>query len=534
MSAAEAVVRQQITKPLSERERAIRRRMRDDFQHYAEKCLKIRTKPGEIVPFRMNHVQKLVHDRLEAQLATRGYVRALILKCRQPGVSTYVEGRFFHKVTHRKGLQAYILTHEDEATANLFGMADRFYEHLPELMKPHVGASNEKELYFDRLDSGYRVGTAKTKGKGRSQTLQMFHGSEVAFWPNAADHMSGILQSIAEGAPGTEIILESTANGPMGMFYNMCTAAEAGEGEYELIFVPWFAHEEYRKQPPPGWKPSTEFAEYGALHGIAPDQLYWATLKNTGMAVSLNLDPGLICWKFRQEYPATAEEAFQSADTNTFIHAEDVLRAMKTTLPAGVSASAAKVLGVDVSGGVNDKTWMIDRQGRRAGKLINDSFKERDQMVIAGRIAKLIDAHGFDMVFIDVGGGYGSGVADRLTELGYGGKISRVQFGAKANDQERYANKRAEIYGECRDWLQDAGGAELINDSELLRHLVASGWKLNSNSQFVLERKEDIKERLGFSPDGADALALTFAESVQTRVKPRNVSDLRPNRPFGL
>jgi hypothetical protein len=94
-------------------------------------------------------------------------------------------------------------------------------------------------LTFDRLDSGYRVGTAGTRGIGRSSTLQLFHGSEVAFWPFAETHLAGILQAVAD-RPGTEAVkefmetdgelptsIEWTANRnlPRGTFRGQSTAA---------------------------------------------------------------------------------------------------------------------------------------------------------------------------------------------------------------------------------------------------------------------------------------------------------------------
>ena len=80
---------------LSDREKAIRQRLKDDFPHYAERCLKIRPKAGGVVPFMLNDVQRAIHDKMEAQLAETGRVRALILKARQPGCSTYIEGRSY-------------------------------------------------------------------------------------------------------------------------------------------------------------------------------------------------------------------------------------------------------------------------------------------------------------------------------------------------------------------------------------------------------------------------------------------------------
>src|SRR4051794_21983843 len=121
---------------MTPREREIRLRLRDDFAHYATKCLKIRTKSGSVYPFCLNFAQNYLHSKLEEQKALTKKVRALVLKGRQQGCSTYTEGRFFHKVTHRRGTRAFILTHLDEATNNLFGMAKRFYEHCPSLVRP--------------------------------------------------------------------------------------------------------------------------------------------------------------------------------------------------------------------------------------------------------------------------------------------------------------------------------------------------------------------------------------------------------------
>src|SRR5690606_33781476 len=149
---------------LSPGERAIRQRLKDDFAHYAFKCLKIRAKSGTVVPFALNRVQRLVHEKAQAQLHATGRVRALVLKARQPGISTYIEGRFYWKVTHRRGVRAFILTHRDQATANLLAIVRRFHANVPPPLRPETRASNATELDFGRLDSGYRVGTAKADG----------------------------------------------------------------------------------------------------------------------------------------------------------------------------------------------------------------------------------------------------------------------------------------------------------------------------------------------------------------------------------
>ena len=159
---------------LSDRERAVRQKLKDDFEHYAPRCLRIRTKSGKIVPFTLNKAQLYIHERLQAQLLRSGSVRALILKGRQQGASTYIGGRFFWRTSHNRGVRTFILTHQEDSTAALFEMVSRYHEHCPALVKPSTGAANAKELLFDRLDSGYKVGTAGSKAVGRGNTLQFY------------------------------------------------------------------------------------------------------------------------------------------------------------------------------------------------------------------------------------------------------------------------------------------------------------------------------------------------------------------------
>ena len=285
---------------MNKHERGIRHRLKTDFPHYAQKCLKIRTKPGAIASLALNAAQLFIHDRLEEQLKITGRVRALVVKGRQQGCSTYVEARFYWKVTHTRGMRAFILTHLEDATRNLYQIMKRFHEYCPMPVKAHVGRDNSREMIFDRLDSGYNVGTAKSQGVGRSNTLQYFHGSEVAYWSNAAEHMSGVLQAVPD-MPGTEIILESTSAGAQGLFYKLCDDARHHRSEYQLIFVPWFMQPEYRKALPTGFKLTLEEINYQTAFGLDDMQMCWRRARI--------YEIGNI-WTFRREYPATVDEAF--------------------------------------------------------------------------------------------------------------------------------------------------------------------------------------------------------------------------------
>jgi hypothetical protein len=287
---------------MDSKDRAIRERLAHDFLHYAEKCLKIREKSGRISPLILNAAQRHIHAALEEQVKRTGRVRAIILKGRQQGCSTYVEARFYWKTSQNKGLRAFILTHLEEASRNIYEIARRFHGHCPKAVRPHASRANRRELVFDELDSGYHIGTAKSHGIGRSWTIQYFHGSEVAFWANADEHMVGALQAVPD-TDGTEIILESTSGGAEGLFYKLAMAAADRQTDYQLIFIPWFWQEEYRKMPPEDFILSPEELDYRAAFGLDDAQMFWRRQKTAELG-------GIFA--FRREYPATVEEAFHA------------------------------------------------------------------------------------------------------------------------------------------------------------------------------------------------------------------------------
>ena len=495
--------------PITERELNLRRTLKNDFEAYARACLKIRTKTGDVHAFRLNRSQLYLHNRLENQLRTKGRVRALVLKGRQVGISTYIAGRFYWKITHKFGFRAFILTHMDSASDNLFGMAKRYHEGCPELVRPETGKANAKELSFSRLDSGYKVATAGSAEVGRSETIQLFHGSEVAFWPNAQNHSAGIRQAIAN-VDGTEDIRESTANGIGNSFYSEWKAAERGDSEYEAIFIPWFWHEEYTRSPPATWAPPQGFADYRRAYELDLSQTYWAWLKNRDLAVVAGGTSDDPCWQFKQEYPANAEEAFQTSGALAFIEPAVVLKARKHL----VSGFGPLILGVDPARGGGDKTGIIDRQGRALGGNICRRLDSHDLMATAGEIVQLCKRFDPAKVVIDTTG-LGAGLYDRLREL-LGGLVEGVNFGARAYDTEHYANRRAEMWDLMRQWFEDPAGVQ-VPDSDDFQGDICSlirgpgATRFNSNGQLILEPKEHVKERLTFSPDLGDAACLTFA-----------------------
>ena len=478
-------------------------RILDDDELYCRVNLKIRAKSGDIIPFVWNDAQRLLHAKLEEQLADKGLIRAIVLKGRQQGASTYIGARFFKKVTTQYGKRCMILTHLDAATQNLFGMVKTYYDLSDSALKPQQKANSGTELSFSKLRSGYKVATAGSKHAGRSDTVQYLHGSESAFWPNAAQIMAGLGQTVPM-EPGSEVILESTANGLGNLFHQMWTLAVAGKSDYTPIFIPWYIQREYRRPAPADFEMTPEEQEYADAFDLDLDQMCWRRAK---IASDFAGDED---W-FNQEYAATPDLAFLKVGHKPLINTFAVQRARKCK-QEHMERMGAHVVGLDPARG-GDTSTFIHRQGRVAWGI--ERMDVADTMAVAGRAARMLnDDKTIRRMFIDIGG-LGAGVYDRLVELGYGDRVSAVNFGSKASDTRKYYNKRAEMWGDMAEWLSDPITPSIPDDDQLHGDLTAvSGDRFSSNGQLKLQSKEEIKKDLGRSPDDGDALALTFAEPV--------------------
>jgi phage terminase large subunit len=171
------------------------------------------------------------------------------------------------------------------------------------------------------------------------------------------------------------------------------------------------------------------------------------------------------------------------------------------------------ILGVDVARFGSDKTCLALRKGRDL--VILKKYSGLDTMEVVGKVIEMIGRYSPDLTVIDEGG-LGAGVLDRLQEQKY--KVRGVNFGSKA-DSSSYANKRAEMWGAMREWLAKASIGSSDNnskrhDADLKDDLTGPQYKLDSQGRTLLEAKADMKKRGLHSPDGADAIAVSFAYPV--------------------
>lgn len=204
---------------------------------------------------------------------------------------------------------------------------------------------------------------------------------------------------------------------------------------------------------------------------------------------------------------------FPRAGSMQFIGTDAIEAAAQRDVAAILSD--ALVIGVDVARYGDDQSVIFFRKGRDARLIPPIKLRNVDTMQLAARVADEAARYGADAVFVD-GGGVGAGVVDRCRQLRVRG-LMEVQFGGKSDrvnydiQSESYANKRAEMWGTMRAWLQTGG----IPDDEELRADLAGPWYFfNPRNEIILEKKEDMKKRGLASPDVGDALAITFAYPV--------------------
>lgn len=305
-----------------------------DPKIYIPNFLYIRNKNAELVKFKPNKPQKKLRDTIERLRKQGKPVRIIILKARQMGFSTYTEADCFHQTVTNKMFSSTIIAHEEQASQNLYNMFKRYYENLPDALRPMRKRNNAKELLFENpttddlekrrnpgLQSTVKVATAKNTATGRSQTINYLHASEVAFWDNPKETFTGLLQCVPYSAKST-VIMESTANGVGDYFYDMWNNAVAGKNEFVPLFFPWFEMDEYSLpfeteeekeefikevnyefKDEEGNTVHTEEYELMQDFGVSYEQLKWRR-----WCINNNCNGDVE--QFHQEYPSTPEEAF--------------------------------------------------------------------------------------------------------------------------------------------------------------------------------------------------------------------------------
>lgn len=194
---------------------------------------------------------------------------------------------------------------------------------------------------------------------------------------------------------------------------------------------------------------------------------------------------------------------FPPGSINALLTVDEVEAALCRELPPGAYNWSQKRLGIDVARFGDDRTVIFPRQGLYAG--VPTVMRHSRTTDVAAHAAQIIATSGAEETFVDDTGHWGHGVIDNMRAAQL--RATGIQFHGPALDP-RYKNRRAEMWMKMAEWVKSGGALPPL--PELVGELTSPTYTF-ANGKFLLEDKDQVKKRLGRSPDLADALALTFA-----------------------
>ena len=377
--------------------------------------LKIRAKKGGMKYLQLNRAQREYSEKCGK--------RNIVLKARQVGMTTYIAARYFLETITRPGTLTVQVAHSEESAQALFNIVHRYWENLPN-ERVHRGAlvksrSNLRQIVFPRLDSEYRVETADDNA-GRGMTIHNLHCSEVSRWPRGGEETLASLRAAV--VPDGEIVLESTANGASGIFYEEWKkAAETG---YTRHFFPWWYEPSYKEVVKKGAAPARTEEEIDLMlrHGLTEEQVawrrsHWQVLRE--LAAQEYAEDPVSCFLASGECVfdvASIERAAAQAGQPT--ETQDNGR-HTVWFPANQGSDRQYIIGVDTAGGGSEGDYacaqVIDRKlGLQCAEL-HGHFPPYE---LARRIAALGRQYGDALVAVERNN-HGYGVLAHLKELGY-------------------------------------------------------------------------------------------------------------------
>jgi hypothetical protein len=289
---------------------------------FCETFLRVQDKDKRLVPLRLNAAQR---DYLARRTG-----RDIVLKARQLGFSTLIQALFFKRcVTSTQ--TALTMCHLDATTQALRRVVERFYDHMPAHFRPRRHLANAVVTTWPDFDSEMAIATAGSPTAARGLTVSLFHGSEVAFWRDAQAVVAGALQA---ATASSWVVLESTANGAQGWFYEECMRARRGESTFTLHFYPWWWSRDYRLPVEGALRRTAEEARLANTYGLDDGQLLWRRHKIKELGERM----------FQQEYPESVEQAFLRGEDSVFAGAQERFYASPPEAPA---PDRRYVVGVD-------------------------------------------------------------------------------------------------------------------------------------------------------------------------------------------
>lgn len=351
---------------------------------------------------------------MQAQQERGEPIRAIVLKARKLGFSTWTQAKLIQRVTQYPDYRALILAQDRRTAGDLFNIGRTIYDNLPDDgihgppgLKPKQTGRAKMRLMELENHSYYQSDSAREFEAGRGLTLHGLHLSELAFYPDAQRKLTGLLNAVPD-EPNTMVVIESTANG-QNYFKELWDKAYSGESDYVAFFSPWFEEPGYRREfandadyhefvegigTGPYGEDEHELTE---VYGLEPEQLVWRRWK---IRNDFNGDLD----RFKQEFPATPLEAFMATGRHVFpVHLirrvqRDAVKepiAMGTLTATASFKRASRGVTVDVPSAVEFREGRVDDDRSPGWRIWQHPVRKTDDQP-AGQYIIGVDASGGD------------------------------------------------------------------------------------------------------------------------------------------
>lgn len=291
-----------------------------NLQRFEDFCNRLKIKhrdTGDMVPFLFNPSQKKIMERIKDHQAKKRHAWIIFLKARRLGISRWTAALSIAHCLQKVNSNAKTVAQLTETAKEVYDQCGEFADQLPMRLPQRT----QREMYFPHSGGVSKLSraTAKTVIGGRGLTHSFLHLTEAAFYPGE-DSFISLLNTVSAADPDNVVVIETTANGiegPGETYYNYWKAAEAGENEFLAIFLPWW--EDPATKLPDSLAPNAPADDYEKwlMHDFrcTKGQIAW-------FRSALETKCGGSIYKWRQEYPATPDEAFISSGEPIFDHPE--------------------------------------------------------------------------------------------------------------------------------------------------------------------------------------------------------------------
>jgi len=449
--------------------------------------VKIKSIHHTIVPFVPKKIQ-LIHQQAKQDALKAGKkARFLLLKSRRMGMTTWEQALSYKAVATMPNTTCVTLADNQSNTKSIFRMVNLMAQLDPRLKYK----TNESKIALEipAINTYFHIGTAGSRSFSRGNNVYRAHGSEVAWWAGDYDLIGNLMAGISEATRYGEVILETTANGASGWFYEEYKEAMAGKNQWVPLFYPWFTDPQNTlvttKEKEQEWLDTVtgEEKELMSHHNLSIHQMLWRRDKQ-----------GELKKLFQQEYPESWTQAFLTR-SNTFFD-QSLLSELATTLKAPINhrdyltvwqrpiQGHKYILGADtaegVVGGDNSVAGILNKTTGEQVAVLRGKWRPE---VFARKCIELCKEYNNALFTCEINNHGHSVMNTVMNVLMY----KHIYYRTKILEKDKYGNGKVE---KVPGWKTDSATRPILLDE--LNEALENKFMIVNDSVFLAECKSFI------------------------------------------